>query len=259
MTRGWQLRLAARCETGPVRQYNEDTVAVFTDRGLRCSDPVQADTVATTPGVALVVLDGLGGQSSGAYACQRILAALADQLARPWPADPADRTPWLIAVLRAAHDHLTAQAPQYAGMGATAALVLVVADAAHIVHAGDVRVHRLRDGHLELLTRDDTLINDARDHGMPESDITKISRDIITQALGFGEPTPHARTLALAAGDALLLTSDGLHAFVDPAALETILAADADPPAACAAMIARAIQAGSDDNLTALLARLEPR
>lgn len=255
MTRGWQLHLGARSETGSRRNHNEDSVAVFTDRGLRSDDHAQADRLSTASGVLLAILDGMGGQSTGGRACQLIVASLADQVARPWPADADARAAWLADTITKASAHLAANA-RGTGQGATVVLAAVLGDTVHVAHAGDARLYLLQGGQLTQRTRDDSLAN--LEHGLPGIDLAQVPRGIVTQALGYGDIEPHVQSFTLAAGDTLLLTTDGLHEHVPAEDLAAILAAHPEPADACAALVARAEQAGSDDNFSAVVARLEP-
>lgn len=144
------------------------------------------------------------------------------------------------------------------GIGAAVTAAVIGGGAAHFIHVGDTRAYLLRGGRLEQLTRDDSLINDARDHGITEEELAKLPRNVITKALGIKEEVePSSVSVELADGDVLLLCSDGVHGVVSDAAIEAILGMYPDPAAACAALIEGAIGAGSSDNLTAVVARIE--
>ena len=144
----------------------------------------------------------------------------------------------------------------YAGQGATIAMAVVVGSVVHLLHVGDVRAYLVRGERLEQRTRDDSLINDARDLGLTAAELEQLPRNIITRALGYGAPQAHVQELRLAPGDGLLLCSDGLHEALTDAELAATLRGQ-DPAAACEALIQRAIAADSSDNITALVARLE--
>jgi len=251
------LSFAARTDVGPRRDWNEDAVAVFTAAGRRDDGDGFADCVPAAGGVALLVLDGMGGQSSGGIACARICAYLAEQLAGAWPDDADERGAWLVALIRRLAAHLLASTGEFTGQAAAAAIAMVVGDVVHVVHVGDVRVYLLHDGRLTRLTSDDTLINHARAHGVAEADLEGLPRDVLVQLLGFGEPAPHLTALRLDEDDVLLLCSDGLHAVLDDAALTATLLARATPARVCAELVDLAVEADSEDNISALVARLE--
>jgi serine/threonine protein phosphatase PrpC len=251
-----RLRFAARSDVGPVRERNEDRVAVFTPDGLHAGADAFAGTLPADPGAALVVLDGMGGSRSGAMASRMAIEFLAGRLACAWPADPAERAAWFDEAIRRTSDAVNADGTLYAGQGACVAVAVVVGDDVHLLNVGDCRVYHLRGDRLELRTRDDSLINEARDQGMPEADLEKYQR-VIVAALGMGAPDPHVQQLRIEPGDVLLLTSDGLHWPLDHAELAAGLHGR-DPAAACETLVDLAIRASSDDNISALVARLEP-
>lgn len=251
------LSFAARTDVGPRRTWNEDAVAVFTaewriDDGDRFADSAPADD-----GVALLVLDGMGGQSSGGIACARICAYLGEHLAGPWPDDVDGRGGWLVALVRRLSAHLLAISGEFTGQAAAMALAMVVGDVVHVVHVGDVRAYLLREGRLTRLTRDDTLVNHAREQGVAEADLEGLPRNVLVQLIGVGEPAPHLTVLRLAEDDVLLLCSDGLHAVVDDAAITETLLARSAPVRVCAELVDLAVRADSEDNISALVARRE--
>lgn len=250
------LRFAARCDVGPNREHNEDAIAVFDERGLRHSDDVFAATLPADEGVALLVLDGMGGHSSGDYACKQAREFLADKLACRWPMDEEARAGWLTELLLGASAHVNADNTRHAGQGATVALAVVVGEVVHVLHVGDVRVYLMRGDRLEPRTVDDTLVNCAREMGLVGVDLEQVPRNIIVQALGYGPPKPHVQTLRLEPGDGLLLCSDGLHGALADGEIAAALRGRA-PAAACAALVELAIEANSGDNISALVARLE--
>ncbi len=251
-----QVRFAGRCDVGPNREHNEDAIAVFDERGLRHAGDVFAATLPADDGVALLVLDGMGGHSSGDHACRLARGFLAEQLVGRWPADEEARAAWLASLLLGASARVNGDGTTHAGQGATVALAVVVGEVVHVLHVGDVRVYLMRGDRLEPRTRDDTFINQARERGLDEAELAKLPRNIIVQALGYGEPVPHVQTLRLEPGDGLLLCSDGLHEALTDVEIAAALRGR-DPADACAVLVERAIAADSDDNISALVARLE--
>ena len=260
---GWQVRVAALTDVGPVRMHNEDSVAVLVPGEAELGMPDGQWTtgrvrqLATDAGVGLLVLDGLGGQSTGDVPCSRVLESLTASFTAGVPGEPEAQGPWLVDALRRASVYTRERGTPHAGQGATAALAVVHGAVMHIVHAGDVRAYLLRDGRLEQRTRDDSLRNDALDQGFDAEQLRDLPRGIITQALGYGDIEPHLQSFALAAGDVLLLCSDGLHEFVAAEALAATLQSRDDPAQVCAELVAMAVNAHSTDNISALVARIE--
>ncbi|MAR02046.1 MAG: serine/threonine protein kinase [Oceanospirillaceae bacterium] len=129
--------------------------------------------------------------------------------------------------------------------------MILKASTLHLFHVGDSRISRLRSGSLETLTRDHT-------HRAG-------NRDLLSRALGMDVRVEvDYRSEDIAVGDVFLLSSDGLHGFLDPKVLtETLraLASDGrtqhDFEKAARTLVEQALANGSDDNLTALLVRVD--
>lgn len=124
---------------------------------------------------------------------------------------------------------------------------------AFIFHVGDSRIYRYRNGQLAQLTRDQTLYQQALEAGMTG---VLPPRNLLLQAVGPGdEVRPDVFALPLAAGDIYLLCSDGLYGASTPEALAAILscAGPGNLAETCAALVEKAKQDGSRDNITAVL------
>jgi protein phosphatase len=81
---------------------------------------------------------------------------------------------------------------------------------------------------------------------------------VVTRAVGAWERAePALREIELAAGDAVLLCSDGLTRCVPEAAIGALLAAEPDPAAACRALVEAALAKGAPDNVAVVVVRLE--
>jgi serine/threonine protein phosphatase PrpC len=129
------------------------------------------------------------------------------------------------------------------------------------VHVGDSRAYLFGDGELYQLTRDDTLMADMVSRGeiQPEQVAQHRLRHVITNVVGGTEAVVNvqAHALNVRAGDRLLLCSDGLTEMVPDQAIAAILAAEADPEAACKKLVAEANDAGGRDNVTVLIVRFD--
>jgi protein phosphatase len=140
------------------------------------------------------------------------------------------------------------------GMGTTMTVALVESDEVAIGHVGDSRAYLIRDGRLEQLTDDHSLVAELVRSGKltPEEAETHPQRSVITRALGT-EADVDVDTFSVrsAPGDLFLLCSDGLTSMVDD---ETILDAvernRADLEAAAKALINAANRGGGEDNIT---------
>jgi PPM family protein phosphatase len=145
-------------------------------------------------------------------------------------------------------------------MGTTLTAAMVSEDEISIAHVGDSRAYRWRDGELERLTRDHSLVEELRRQGrLTESQAAEHpQRSIITRALG-PEPTVLVDTMTYPArpGDVFLLCSDGLTTMLSDDRIAEILGQDEDLRASVRTLIREANEAGGRDNITAVVFRLE--
>jgi serine/threonine protein phosphatase PrpC len=143
-------------------------------------------------------------------------------------------------------------------MGSTVAMVAAHGERAIVAHAGDSRVYRLRAGVLDQLTRDHSFVEELEARGrLPADDRARIAAQfahVITRAVGIGaEVEPTLREIELERGDRLLLCTDGLHGVLDRDEIADTLSIHS-PHVAAEALVARALEAGSTDNVTAVVA-----
>jgi protein phosphatase len=234
------FKSAARSETGLHRRDNED--AGWAGEHL------------------LAVADGMGGHVAGEVASAVAVASIAPldgRIALDTPDDEAREL--LESALSEAEDRIRAMIdadPELKGMGTTLTAMLLHRDRIFLLHVGDSRAYRLRDGGLELLTRDHTVIQELIDRGeISESEAEHHpSRAMMTQALmGTRILDPQRTAYDVRIGDRFLLCSDGLSGVISVEQLRLGLAAD-EPADAVNALVALAHDAGAPDNVTAIVA-----
>ncbi len=150
------------------------------------------------------------------------------------------------------------QDPARAGMGTTLVAMATRGDRAWVAHVGDSRCYRLRDGGLERLTHDHSLVDEQVRLGQltPAQAETSPMRNVITRAVGTqDEVDADVIEFAVARGDLYLLASDGLMREVDDERIAGILRASGELEQTCAQLIEAANEAGGRDNITCVLAR----
>ena len=147
-----------------------------------------------------------------------------------------------------------------AGMGTTLTAAYVGGDQVFFAHVGDSRAYRWRDGELERITEDHSLVEELLRQGrLTEEEAEEHpQRSIITRALG-PEPDVEVDTFAVDAqdGDVYLLCSDGLTSMLSEQADRRDPARQPELPAAADALVAGALAAGGRDNVTVVLFRVE--
>ncbi len=146
-------------------------------------------------------------------------------------------------------------------MGTTIVATLFLEDKVLIAHVGDSRVYRFRDGQLEQLTEDHSLLNDyIKMKRLTAEEIANFPhKNVIVRALGMKD-TVKVDLLSdqTKVNDTYLLCSDGLSGMVDDPGLAYILQEEQDLDTACERLIHAANRNGGQDNITCVLARLEP-
>ena len=144
-------------------------------------------------------------------------------------------------------------------MGTTVTAAKVTGDEVSLGHVGDSRAYRLRDGELEQLTRDHSLVAELERSGQitPEAAEHHPQRSIITRALG-PEPDVEVDTYTLAgrAGDIFLICSDGLTSMISDEELAAILRSATTLDEAAESLVRAANQSGGKDNITVVMFRL---
>lgn len=149
--------------------------------------------------------------------------------------------------------------PEYKGMGTTCLALLVDGGNAFIAHVGDSRGYVVREGRIEQLTEDHSLVNQHIKAGLitPEQAKTHKLKNIITRSLGYMEDVEiDIQVRAVRRGDRFVLCSDGLSNLVDTAEIgESVL--DYGPQEASRRLIEMACDRGGDDNITVIVARVD--
>jgi protein phosphatase len=229
-------RTAAETDTGRRRLRNEDAFV--------CRPPLFA------------VTDGMGGAQAGELA-SRLAAAALEERTREMRGTEA-----VVELVREANARIYRRAledPAAAGMGTTATVALVDEEDGSLAlgHVGDSRAYRIRDGALEQLTEDHSLVGELLRSGRltQEEAAEHPQRSVITRALGT-DPDVEVDTLTveIAPGDLFLICSDGLTAMVrDADVLDAAGRGENDPGRIAALLIEEANRAGGEDNITVIV------
>ncbi len=205
-----------------------------------------------------VVADGMGGAQAGEVASRIAIESFQEGLQ-----DAAAPETALAELTQRANAHiheLSHSNAEQAGMGTTLTAVYVGEREISIAHVGDSRAYRLRDGVLERLTEDHSLVDELLRQGRltPEEALEHPQRSVITRALGpEGVVEVDTRSYSARDGDVYLLCSDGLTTMLAEDRLVELLLAHASLREAGEALIVAANEAGGRDNITVVLLRLE--
>lgn len=246
-----QLEFFTAVDTGRARSNNEDAVALDEPAGLA------------------VLADGMGGYNAGEVASDLAIRAVCTDLGR-WlkaqrQADAAALGQAMGDAARAAnHSVLQAAAanPAYEGMGTTLVMAVFHAERLFVGHIGDSRAYRWRQGSLQRLTRDHSLLQEQLDAGLITEAEAAVSmnRNLVTRALGV-EPDVllEVHDHDLQDNDLLLMCSDGLSDMLDDAAIAAQLRAHDRLGEAGGALVEAANAAGGRDNISLVLVRVRAK
>jgi len=232
--------------------------AVSTDTGRKRRRNEDAYVVAPP---LFAVADGMGGAQAGEVASKLAAAALEDT--DPGSLTAPERVESLIQEAnRRVHERSTAD-PSTSGMGTTMTVAIVEGSTVTIGHVGDSRAYLVRDGELEQLTEDHSLVNELLKSGKltPEEAETHPQRSVITRAVGT-DPDVDVDSFTVDAqnGDVFLLCSDGLTDMVDDHdILEVAARYRHDLDRITKSLVSAANRGGGEDNITVVAFEISDR
>ena len=226
--------------------------AVVTDTGRRRLGNEDA-YVYKPPFFAIA--DGMGGARAGEVAA----GTAADVLEQGEIPQAAEGIVELIEEANRRIWERSVQDPDTAGMGTTVTAALVAPERGTVIigHVGDSRAYLYRDGALEQLTTDHSLVVELVESGIltPEEAERHPQRSAITRAVGT-EPTVDVDAFSVDArpGDLYVVCSDGLTDMLNADEIESVIeASEGDPRRAADALVAAANERGGEDNITVVL------
>jgi serine/threonine protein phosphatase PrpC len=252
-----RIQYAGKTDVGRQRDHNEDAILI-----------VEAYRV-------IVVADGLGGHHSGHVASALCVSTITDFFTVSVDADATWPFPYneqlteeenyLFTGLRLANRRIFERArrqPEHSGMGTTCVGAMFSRDGRRVsvANVGDSRCYRLRGGAIKQLTRDHSLVSDAREAApwMTEEEVAQLPPNVITRALGIREDVVvDLHNEATEEGDLYLVCSDGLHGLVAPEDIHRIAAGRTDVEKVAEDLIARANDNGGADNISVAIALVE--
>jgi protein phosphatase len=231
---------AAVTDPGRRRRHNEDSYV--------CKPPLFA------------VADGIGGAQAGELASSLAAAAVRDD-SSDGHGDGRQRVDGLIQEANRRVYQRQSEDASLSGMGTTMTVAFVDEGRVWIGHVGDSRAYIVRDGALEQLTEDHSLVAELVRSGRlsPEEADTHPQRSVVTRALGT-DPDVDVDTFSVDArpGDLFMLCSDGLTSMVsDDGILEEIRKHQDNVRAAAKALVRAANKGGGEDNITVVFFEIQ--
>jgi serine/threonine protein phosphatase PrpC len=248
---------AGLSDVGLQREHNEDSFVVLKEYDL------------------FVVADGMGGHRAGDVASKIATETISEFFRTTanedvtWPfhfdTNLSEEENRLLTGIRVANRQIferSTRSREYHGMGTTVvgAMFSPKKQRMYIGHVGDSRCYRVREGQIQQLTRDHSLINDYL-LAMPDltdEQKSELPKNVITRALGMQDHVvvdlQHDDPKQ---GDVYVLCSDGLSGMVSDDDMRQIVGSTNDIRDACRRLIQRANERGGEDNITAVLIKIE--
>ncbi len=239
-------------DVGRYRTHNEDALASDLSIGL------------------LVLADGMGGYKAGEIASEIAVLTLMAEMSEAMHENEAQTKLQVSrveesltkAILRANHTifHISQNQPQCAGMGTTLVSALFYDNKLIVAHVGDSRLYRLRDGGLEQLTEDHSLLQEQINLGLISKEQARISehKNLVTRAVGVDALVElDLSKYQVEIDDLYLLCSDGLTDMLEDEVIrQTLNQESSDLQKKATDLINLANEAGGADNISVMLAKV---
>ncbi|KGL40924.1 protein phosphatase [Listeria newyorkensis] len=234
-----------RTDRGRIRNHNEDNGGIFENQ---LGNPL------------VIVADGMGGHRAGDVASEMAVRLLSEK----WQnvADmksAAEIDAWFREAIQAVNEQILAHAkqdPTLQGMGTTLVAAVFSNSQIIVANVGDSRGYIMKNGVLEQLTEDHSLVNEL----LRKGEITKEDaenhprKNILLRALGIeGNVETDVFILPFQAKDQLLLCSDGLSNMLTEQEIEAVLTSKRTLAEKADIFITKANANGGEDNITVLL------
>lgn len=251
---------------------NQYRCYAISDRGLK--RPLNEDTAVCDPdhGIFLVA-DGMGGESSGEVASrltvehfvQYILPFIEDEEATI-PFEHTQEEHYFVSVLHCAAEAANTAVLEDAeedrsrrGMGSTLTGMIYHDESLYVVHIGDSRLYRIRQGKMEQITVDHTRVQEMVNKNLitPEEAHFHPQRNIITRVVGRKKQfRPDVFSIEVDEKDIFLICSDGLYDMVPDEEIHRMIVQSENFEEAGKRLVESANQNGGKDNISLVLTQL---
>lgn len=248
------IDIYGQTDVGSVRDHNEDAIITNSDLGL------------------CVLADGMGGHKGGemasAITISTVFDTLSEKLQHIKPGQTDINSGYSLES-EAAHDAValanqnvhtsSTENEKYRGMGTTVVVLLFYDNRFTVVHVGDSRLYRLRNGVLEGITRDHSLMQELIDRGFytPEQARTSMNKNLVTRAIGIEDTVQIDITEDIAmVDDIYMMCSDGVTDMIDDDLIQsTMINCGTDLTKMTQELIREANEHGGKDNISVIVAR----
>ncbi len=227
---------AGQCSQAGSKAQNEDC----------CGIRIPTDATLIHKGIVAVTADGVGSSEAGREASEYCVQGfIADYYSTPMSWCVPTSAARIIHALNAwMYNQGQRRYAAELSLASTLVVLIIKSTTAYVFHVGDSRLYLIRNNTIGRLTKDHRLIIDR-------------NKTSLARAMG-GEHTVHLdhRELAIKTGDIFVLSTDGVHEFLDDQTIKALASTEHDPEQAASTIIDAALQAGSDDNTTCQVIRV---
>lgn len=247
----YQISYAAKTDVGLKRTHNEDSFA--------CYEP--DDGSIDSKGSFFVIADGMGGHAAGEVASKLTVDLMIDVFKAEENNDVSFFLKNIFIRTNAEIFRKARNTHKLNGMGTTCTAMIIKNNQAFIAHVGDSRAYIIREGKINQLTEDHSLVWEMMKAGIIDKDQIKQhpQRNVITRSMGFElsvETDIITPPLELMSGDKLILCSDGLNGMVTDEVINNV-ASSYKPEKACNELVKIANSNGGSDNVTLIIVKVE--
>ncbi|MCW8824922.1 MAG: Stp1/IreP family PP2C-type Ser/Thr phosphatase [Gammaproteobacteria bacterium] len=235
------IKLFGKSDTGLQRDHNEDLIGWSEKDGL------------------VVLADGMGGHNAGEVASEIAVSTIQQQLSNRGQGDAVELIQNAVSLANEVIHQRAKESLVCAGMGTTIVVALFDETQITIGHVGDSRLYRLRDGILQQLTSDHSLVQELVDEGfMNEAEAHEsVSKNVITRALGTASNVEcDIQQQEISTGDLYLLCSDGLSDMLEANEILKLISAETALDQRVENLVVQANQHGGSDNISAILVEI---
>jgi serine/threonine protein phosphatase PrpC len=246
-----QVRASGISDVGLKREGNEDSFSTKDSLGL------------------YIVADGMGGHLAGEVA-SRVAVEMINKSFGRWIEEETSedqlfgnpdrsltkRGNYILGSIRLANRvvyEMAVEQEQYHGMGTTAVVLVVTPTLIIAANVGDSRIYMLRDGNIERLSKDHSIVAEQVEMGMMTEEEAETSplRHVLTRNLGSAENVePDIFEIEPSNNDRFILCSDGLTDLVSDKEIREMIQNEENPEKLCRKFIEMALKRGGHDNTT---------
>lgn len=240
----------------------------ITDVGLKRDGNEDSFSVEDSLGL-YIVADGMGGHLAGEVA-SRIAINMINKCFKKWLEEDASEEDifgepdesisregnYIVSGIKLANKviyELATEQKQYQGMGTTVVVLLVTPTSIIASNVGDSRIYMVRDGELEMLSKDHSIVAEQVELGMMTEEEAENSsmKHVLTRNMGSAEDVvPEVFEIEPSNNDCFILCSDGVTDLMnDDEIFEMIEDAD-DPEVLCCELVKKVLDRGAHDNTT---------